>query len=852
MPCETHGFHNTAHWFVGIALLGAMLFCGARLPAQEATHKHGAVRGTVSLVNASQESSTSEGLQLDLKPLPESAVSLSAVTDAAGNYEFKDVGDGDYILRLAVEGFEPFTATIRVRDGASISQNISVRLAGLTQRIEVKEQAEPLSADSSGASKLSEKQLAALPLAEENFKASLPLTPGVIRTPDGKLNFRGAAEDQSMLQVNNSKMTDPVTGSFSIPVPLDAVQSARVVQTPYSAENGGFSGGLTVVETVPPPESWKFGVRDLNISLRGKNDHFEGVARATPRVVIGGPLFADKISFSEIFEYDVIRDPVRGLAWPRNEIKKQGFNSYSTLQAILSPKQVVTVTLNVFPQRTQFANITALIPQTASSDYDRKGVSVSLSDAYTFSSGALFRMASNYTRFDSNAHGQGDDAMLLTPDGWGGNFFNSWARSSSQFQAAPVFQFAPRTLLGRHELRVGVDATRRSFSGSSVSQPVRLLREDGSLSEQIQFTGRGSLGGSVTDVEEFVSDHWMLSDRLAADLGGRFTSQTVGRTAAFAPRFGIAYSPGKDRKTILRAGTGIFYDRVPLLAADFTGNPTRVVSQYDPSGQPIGNGIAFKNEYIANGSDSIASRIRHVPNTSARSLVSSAEVDRALWTGAVLRLGYVHSTTRDLFVISPFGGEGGAPGVLGLLNTGKENYSQAEATLRFQPSKDSDLSISYIWSRSRGDLNTLGDVFLPFEQPVIRPNAYGVRPSDVPNRIVAWGTFHLPFALVFGPVVDVHTGYPYSKVDERQNYVGLPNSQRFPTFFSLDSQVYRDFRMPAWVHLGSRKIHLGFYVINLTNHGNFSQVYNNVSSPNFGRFTEFERRQTAFLLSVVN
>jgi hypothetical protein len=47
-------------------------------------------------------------------------------------------------------------------------------------------------------------------------------------------------------------------------------------------------------------------------------------------------------------------------------------------------------------------------------------------------------------------------------------------------------------------------------------------------------------------------------------------------------------------------------------------------------------------------------------------------VDRALWTGAVLRLGYVHSTTHDLFVISPFGGEGGAPGVLGLLNTGKE------------------------------------------------------------------------------------------------------------------------------------------------------------------------------------
>ena len=833
-------------------MLSAILLCAARVPAQETGQKHGTVKGTVSLVNASQQLSTSEGLLLELKPLAEGAASLSAVTDEAGNYEFKDVADGNYLLRLQVEGFEPFTTTLRVEDGASIIQNVSVKLAMLTERIEVKEQAEQLSADSSGDSKLSEKQLAALPLAEENFKASLPLTPGVVRTPDGKLNFRGATEDQSMLQVNNSKMTDPVTGSFSIPVPLDAVRSARVVQTPYSAENGGFSGGLTVVETVPPPEGWKFGVRDLNVSLRGKNDHFVGVARATPRIVFGGPLLGNKISFSEVFEYDVIRDPVRGLAWPRNEIKKQGFNSYSTLQMILSPRQVVTVTLNVFPQRTQFANITALIPQSASSDYDRKGVSASLSDAYTFSSGALFRMALNYTRFDSNAHGQGSDAMLLTPDGWGGNFFNSWGRSSSQFQAAPTFEFAPRTFLGRHELKIGVDATRRSFSGSSASQPVRLLREDGSVSEQIQFTGPGSLRGSVTDAEEFLSDHWMLSDRLAADLGGRFTSETVGRAAAFAPRFGIAYSAGKDRKTILRAGTGIFYDHVPLLAVDFSGNPTRVISQYDTSGQPVGNTVAFENEYFANGSSPIASRSLHAPNTSARSLVSSAEVDRALWTGAVLRLGYLHSTTRDLFVISPFGGEGGAPGVLGLMNTGRENYSQAEATLRFHPIKEGDLSVSYIWSRSRGDLNTLGDVFIPFEVPVIRPNAYGVRSSDVPERVVAWGTLHLPLALVFGPIVDVHTGYPYSKVDERQNYVGLPDSQRFPTFFSVDTQVYRDFRMPPWVHLGSRKIHLGFYVINLTNHGNFSQVYNNVTSPNFGRFTEFERRKTAFLLSVVN
>jgi hypothetical protein len=106
--------------------------------------------------------------------------------------------------------------------------------------------------------------------------------------------------------------------------------------------------------------------------------------------------------------------------------------------------------------------------------------------------------------------------------------------------------------------------------------------------------------------------------------------------------------------------------------------------------------------------------------------------------------------------------------------------------------------------------------------------------------------------LILGPVMDVHTGFPYSRLDDNQNYVGQANSQRFSTFFSIDYQVYRDFLMPFANHSGSRKIRLGLYMINLTNHGNFTSVYNNVTSPQFGEFTGFERQKTAFLLSVVN
>jgi hypothetical protein len=45
-----------------------------------------------------------------------------------------------------------------------------------------------------------------------------------------------------VLEVDSAKTVDPVTGSFSIPVPIDAIQTVTVDKTPFSAENGVFRG----------------------------------------------------------------------------------------------------------------------------------------------------------------------------------------------------------------------------------------------------------------------------------------------------------------------------------------------------------------------------------------------------------------------------------------------------------------------------------------------------------------------------------------------------------------------------------------------------------------------------------
>src|SRR6266481_6499984 len=174
------------------------------------------------------------------------------------------------------------------------------------------------------------------------------------------------------------------------------------------------------------------------------------------------------------------------------------------------------------------------------------------------------------------------------------------------------------------EININVEG----YAGSSLSHPIQLLRQDGALAEEISFTSNGPLNASATDVEEFIQDRWMVNDHLSIDVGGRLTSETVGRRVAFGPRVGFAYSPGKNQKTVFRAGAGLFYDRVSLLEEDFVHNPQRTLSFFDETAQPMGSPIPYLNAFVGNGAGLLASRVRLEPDTSPRSFVSNIEVDR--------------------------------------------------------------------------------------------------------------------------------------------------------------------------------------------------------------------------------
>jgi hypothetical protein len=825
------------------------------LPAElwaQASPAEGSIRGQITVTGQGQNLNLA-GLAVTLTGPEPQTITRTALSDEQGLYQFSGLAAGRYRLDVTPSDFQPWTSVMELGEKQSITENISLRLNEVNEKIDVSAQSSEVSTQSSAtASTFEDRQLEALPLAEQKFTAALPLVPGVVRTPDGTLNFNGQAEGQGLLLVDSTENVDPVTGRFSIPIPLESIQSMSVDSTPESASYGGFSGGLTRIETKPPFEDWKFKLHDFVPGLRGKSGRLVGVGGFTPRLQFGGPLIPNALNFSEEAEYDMKDEPVRGLPWPYNERKIRGFTSFSEFQAILSPHHVLTTTVDVFPMQKRFADINALVPQSASSDYHQHGVSVSISDAKQLNSGALLNTVLRYTRFDSDAHGQGPADMQLTPEGWGGNFFNAWARTSNSFEAMPTLQLPDHSWLGRHQVRFGIDISHRSYSGTNQSHPVDLLRQDQSLAEQLTFEGEGQLSAADTEVAEFIEDQWTLNPHLALNLGARVSSQSIGREGAIGPRVGLAYAPGNSRKTVIRSNSALVYGHVPLLAADFAQNPIRTANFFTPSGAPLGPPVVLPNVCYRS---QLYSSVRDCDDgTSPRTFTWSTEVEHEFSRAFLLRFSYLDSQTRNLSVVSPVLNIVASSGALGLSDTGEARYHRFEATARVRPSERSDLNLAYVWSRSRGDLNTLSEVFVPFEEPVIRPNVSGILPADVPHRFVGWGSLPLPGKFTISPVVDVRTGLPYSQVDVFQNYVGTPNSRRFPTFFSLDVKIFREFplRMPGMGRSDKRKIRLGVYSLNLTNHFNPDEVYNSVASPQFGQFVGNHHRVGGFVIDIVN
>jgi len=106
-------------------------------------------------------------------------------------------------------------------------------------------------------------------------------------------------------------VTDPATGTPALNIPIDVVSSVQVLSTPYNPEYGKFTGAVSNVETRPGSfNKFRISAQNLLPRLRRVDGSIMGIAAATPRVTVSGPIVKDRIAFTQSLEYRYQRDQV--------------------------------------------------------------------------------------------------------------------------------------------------------------------------------------------------------------------------------------------------------------------------------------------------------------------------------------------------------------------------------------------------------------------------------------------------------------------------------------------------------------------------------------------------------------
>jgi len=269
---------------------------------------------------------------------------------------------------------------------------------------------------------------------------------------------------------------------------------------------------------------------------------------------------------------------------------------------------------------------------------------------------------------------------------------------------------------------------------------------------------------------------------------------------------------------------GLFYDRTPLAVGYFGQLPERTVTTFAADGSSITDGPRRFANLVA------------APLRNPRSVRWSLQIDHPVSKSLTGRIGYLQRSMTDDFIVDSVAGLG--QGTLLLRNQGRSRYHELQLIVVYDNPRIGLWNASYVWSNARGDLNSIDNFLGDFPAFVVRRNEYGPQPFDTSHRFLTYGQLRMRYDINVSPLVEIRSGFPFSFVNERLDFVGARNrAGRFPTFLTIDVQVTKGFAIPKLVpRLGGRRARFGLAILNTTNHFNPRDVQNNIASPRLGEF----------------
>jgi hypothetical protein len=777
---------------------------------------------------------------------------LRTTSGEDGSFRFRAPAQGEYTLEVARSGFETLRQVLLV-DRLDIFVSVGLRVADVHERVQVQAAAENAvsldPAENRDRIQVDRELLQHLPVMGSDALAAVQefFEAGSVVNGDARIVVDGVETRNTRLQRSE-------------------IQEIRINRNPYSAEySQPGRGRIEVITRQASPEyhgQLRFSLRDYRLDARNafaaekppqQQRNYEGS--------LGGPLgrwrkntFAVSLEREEDDRQAVIFARTVDRLIRQNAAQPQRETEFSTrMTRYHSDRHAFSWRYSVEQESESGAGVGGFTLPEAGYGAGETNHRLSFNHKWFVRPAVLAELSTQIGREREQVF----SLLLGVRQTVVQDAFTSGGAQQDETAVETDFElsYTVSWTSGRHFVRTGIlvpelawqfqDAS-SNFDGTYVfasledyaaGRPVSFMRSEGA--SRLQYRTR--------ELAAFVQHDMQVHSNVTLGIGARYDTQRfVGDRNNVAPRVSIAWGFGEKRKTVLRAGAGIFYDQLSSKsigdALRFDGLRMRQILIASPSfPEPAGGELqsvppgvvrlasGLRSPYLTQFSAAIE---RELPGSLALAVtytgLRGTKLFRSLDRNAPLPPDYRRPDPAVQFVrqiessanLKSHGLEVGLQGRFGRIFRGVVRYTV-----------------------SRTHNHADGDSGLPPDSRDLS-REWARAGMDRRHRLRLLGSWQLPGRLVAGTLFRADSGAPYEwttgqddnrdgRATERLLGVGR-NALQGPAAVTLDLRLSREFQARPG-DKGSPQIIVAFEAFNALNRVNITRVVGNQSSRFFGQ-----------------
>jgi hypothetical protein len=507
----------------------------------------------------------------------------STVTDDQGVYRFLSLQPGVYKLTADLQGFRPSAnENIRIQLGQTVTMDVKLALANLTETVSVSAQSTMVDVKSSAANTQIDNELLQN-LPTERFQPDvINLAPGITNS----VAYGGTASSNALL-IDGVDVSDPDGGSPWSFFNYNWIQEVQVVGLGANAEYGEFTGAAAnsivrsganrfsgLFEYLTERNNWiSDNTGSLSEALRADFKPREIDTYWDTSAQLGGPILKDKLWFFGGVEYFKNRDRPAGFNGPFTSekdpryigkvnwatspnLKFEGFYEWDkydiTGRGADTHHPIETTVIEPAPESNYNVRATWTVNSKTLLDV-RNGGYVGY---YPLEPTPPNTRQGPYPRFDEN----GDFSVNTS--------YYYRADRNRNVTSAALTRYADNFAGKSHEFKFGFEFE-RSHIVNEYGYPGGRLYYDYGGAPYLAYLWDGyvvTATGKRTSL--YAQDTWTVNSRLTINPGVRFNFNrgsvpgkgTVLKTNPISPRIGVAWDLLGDHRTVLRLHYGRYHD----------------------------------------------------------------------------------------------------------------------------------------------------------------------------------------------------------------------------------------------------------------------------------------------------